>query len=230
MKYEIVGNSMQSVRVIMDENEKIFADSGKLLHKSANVVMTPRMVGGIVGAIERKFTGATGLLTEFQAEKGSGSVSLSGVMPGKIVTLELGEGDEFVAEHFAFLAAQSSVKFTMQTVGLGPAFFGGAGLVLQKFVGPGILFLHITGDVIEYNLDGTEPIEVDPGHIAAFSSTLEYKIRFVDNIRTAMFGGVGLFLATFTGKGRLIMHTISRFKLSSEMYIEGYQQNPSMHK
>ena len=67
-------------------------------------------------------------------------------------------------------------------------------------------------------------VEVDPGHIAGFDSTLQYKVRFVDNIRTAMFGGVGLFLATFEGEGRLITHSVSRLKLASEIYQIGLSQ------
>ncbi|MGC8479289.1 MAG: TIGR00266 family protein [Candidatus Micrarchaeia archaeon] len=224
MEYKIIGNSMQALNINLDEGELIYSDSGKLLSKSSNIKMTPRLFGGVIGAIERKVTGATAMLTEFKSIDGSGSISVSGVMPGKIKEISLEEGEEFVAEKYAFIAAQDSVKFTIQTVGLGAAFFGGTGLILQKFVGPGSVFIHVTGDIIEYDLDGTLPIEVDPGHIAGFDGTLQYKIRFVDNIKSAMFGGVGLFLATFTGKGRVILHSVSRYKLSSEIYKEGEEE------
>lgn len=225
MEYDIVGNNMQALHVTLGEGERIYADSGKLVSKSDNVVMTPRMVGGVINAIERKITGASGLLTVFESRDGTGDVQVAGVIPGKIIQLDLKPGDSFIAEDHAFLAAQESVKFTIQAVSLGPAFFGGAGIVLQKFEGPGAVFLHVSGDVIEYNLDGSHAFEIDPSHIAGFESTLSYKIRFVDNVRTAMFGGVGLFLATFTGKGRVLAHSVSRLKLSSEIYAEGLRQN-----
>ncbi len=224
MKYEILGNNMQSVRITLDEGERIFSDSGKLVSKSSNIKMTPRMVGGILGAIERKSTGSSALLTEFESSSGTGNVSVAGILPGKIVAIQLGEGEEFFAEHDAFLAAQDSIKFTLHTVGISSALFGGAGLILQKFSGPGNVFIHVAGDITEYNLDGTYEFEIDPGHIAGFDSSLTYKIKFVDNIKTAMFGGVGLFLAVFSGKGRVITHTVSRFKLASEIYTEGLQQ------
>ncbi len=224
MDYTILGGSMQAVSIHLADGEKIYADSGKLVSKSEKIKMEPRLVGGIVNAIERKVTGATAMLTVFTANGSKCSVSLSGIMPGKIRAITLAEGEVFVSEDYAFLAAEESVKFTMETIGLGAAFFGGAGLILQKFVGPGTVFLHVVGDIVEYDLDGTVPLEVDPGHIAGFSGGLNYKITFVDNIRTAMFGGVGLFLAKFTGKGKVILHSVSRRKLSSDIYIQGYEQ------
>lgn len=216
---------MQVLDVSLSPGEKIYADSGKLVSKGEGVVMTPRLVGGIVNAIERKVTGATGMLTEFKSSDGINSVSLSGVFPGKIRMIELGEGEVFVSEDYAFLAAEESVKFTLQTVGFGAAFFGQAGIVLQKFVGPGKVFIHVVGDIIEYNLGEGGYLEVDPGHIAGFSGGLSYKITFVDNIRTAMFGGVGLFLAKFSGKGIVILHSVSRRKLASEIYLQGQEQS-----
>ncbi|MEM3254953.1 MAG: TIGR00266 family protein [Candidatus Micrarchaeaceae archaeon] len=229
MDYEIIGSSMQSLRISLQNGEKIYSDSGKLLSKTETVKMTPRVVGGIIGVIERKMTGATGLLTEFLSTGDDDVVSVAGVFPGKIKAITLTDGQEFIAEHYAFLAAEDTVKFTMQTVSLGAAFFGGAGLILQKFVGPGKVFIHTVGDTIEHVLDGSRRLEVDPGHIAGFDASLQYKIRFVDNIRTAMFGGVGLFLATFSGTGTVIMHSISRFKMSSEIYLSGLAQNPPKH-
>jgi uncharacterized protein (AIM24 family) len=99
---------------------------------------------------------------------------------------------------------------------------------LQKFEGPGVVFIHTVGDLLEYELDGSKALEVEPGHIAGFDASLTYKIRFVDNIRTAMFGGVGLFLAKFEGKGRVILHSVSRFKFSSEIFRAGYEQNKDL--
>jgi uncharacterized protein (TIGR00266 family) len=224
MEYKIVGGSMQVLDISLSPQEKIYADSGKLVSKSEGVIMTPRLVGGIINALERKITGATGMLTEFSSPSGIGSVSLAGVFPGKIKEIVLKDGEVFISEDYAFLAAEGTVKFTIQMVGLGAAFYGQAGIVLQKFVGPGSVFIHVVGDIVEYDLDENGSLEVDPGHIAGFDGGLNYKITFVDNIRTAMFGGVGLFLAKFTGKGRVILHSVSRLKLASEIYLQGVRQ------
>ncbi|MCL4404541.1 MAG: TIGR00266 family protein [Candidatus Marsarchaeota archaeon] len=221
MEYKIVGNSMQSLALKLDAGEAIYADSGKIISKSSNIKMDPKLAGGIVGAIERKFTGASGFLTEFKANEGTGILNLAGVIPGKIYAIDLKEGEQFIAEHYAFIAAQESVKFSIETVGVGAAFFGGAGLILQRFTGPGMLFIHVAGDIIEYNVTDSDPLEIDPGHIAGFDASLKYKITFVDNIKTAMFGGVGLFLAKFEGNGKVVAHSVSRYKLSTELYLQG---------
>lgn len=225
MKYEIVGGNMQYLHVTLDQGEKIYSDSGKLISKSANTVMTPRMAHGLLSAIERKATGASALLTEFEAKNGDGHVSLAGVFPGKVYQVSLSEGESFIAERYAFIAADESVNFTLQVMGLGAAFLGGSGITLQKFTGPGNVFIHVVGDIIEHTVTPDRPVEVDPGHLAAYDPSLSYKVRFVDNVRTAMFGGVGLFLATFEGEGRLVVHSVSRLKLSSEVYLTGLEQN-----
>lgn len=224
MDYEIVGSNMQYLKVNLKRGDKVYGDSGKFISKSSEAVMTPKLAGGIISAMERKWTGASALLTEFAAKSGDATVSLSGVYPGKIYAVDLAEGEEFIAEHEAFLAADESVKFTMQVVSLGAAFFGGEGIVFQKFVGPGTVAIHVVGDIIEYKLDGTSQMELDPGHLAGFDGGISYKIKFVDNIRTAMFGGVGLFLATMSGKGRVITHSVSRHKLTYAIYHDGLTQ------
>lgn len=218
---------MQVLRVSLSPGEKIYADSGKLVSKTQGVTMTPRLVGGILHAIERKVTGATGMLTEFNSGQGIGSLSLSGVFPGKIKAITLAEGESFTTEDYSFLAAESTVTFTVQAVGIGAALFGQTGLVLQRFLGPGTVFMHVSGDIIEYDVDDEGSLEVDPGHIAGFSSNMSFKITVVDNVRTAMFGGMGIFLAKFTGQGKVILHSVSRRKLSSDIFLTGEEQYKS---
>jgi uncharacterized protein (TIGR00266 family) len=224
MDYEIAGDNFQSLKIILDAGEAVHADSGKLISKDENVIMTPRVMGGIVGMLERKAVGASALLTEFRAHDKGGHMEIAGVFPGKIMSIPLKEGEKFIAEHDAFLMHTDGMKFTITTVSIGAAFFGGAGLLLQEFTGPGTVFIHTAGDNIVYNLDGDRAIELEPGHIAAFDYGISYKIRFVDNIRTALWGGTGLFLATFSGKGRVITHSISRYKLAATIYNEGLKQ------
>ncbi len=224
MEATIIGDDMQSLKVDLAPGEAIYTDSGKLISKDECITMTPRVVGGIIKLIERKATGATGMLTVFKSENQGGHVQIGGIFPGKILQIPLAEGQKFVSEHYAFLAAEQTVNFTMRPVKLASALFGGAGLILQEFVGPGNVWLHVEGDIVVHDMDVPRVIEVDPGHIAGFDSTLDFNIKFVDNIRTMMFGGVGMFLANFKGKGKLITHTVSRLKLSSEIYTEGLEQ------
>ena len=222
MDYKVEGRQILSV--VLKAGEKIYADPGKLVGKSASIRMTPKMTGGIMQAISRKMAGTAMMLTEFEAVGEPGILSLAGVLPGKVEAITLGDGEQFVAEHFAFLAAEGNINFTVEAVSIGAAFFGGAGLILQRFKGPGTIFIQVVGDTIEYELDGTKDMEVDPGHIAGFDSALTYHIRFIDNIRSILFAKEGIFLATFKGKGKLMLHSVSRFKLSSTIFKEGEEE------
>ncbi len=229
MKYDILGSNMQHLRVTLEEGDKIYADSGSFISKTQNVTMVPKLAGGVISALERKATGMTATLTEFAVKDGSGTgdVSVSGVFPGKIYQVTLAEGQKFIIERYSLLAAESSVTYTIKTMNLGAMLFAKSGYYLLELVGPGNAFIHIVGDIIEHNITKDNLVEVDPQHVAGFDSTLSYNVKSVENIRTAMFGGIGLFLATFSGTGRLITHSVSRHKLSIEIYLEALgQQKP----
>jgi len=51
----------------------------------------------------------------------------------------------------------------------------------------------------------------------AFDETVDYDIQFVGGIKTALFGGEGLFLATMTGPGRVIVQSMTINKLRREL-------------
>ncbi len=225
MEYKLEGRQLVSIH--LKQGEKVYADPGKLVGKSATVIMNPKMVGGIMTALSRKAVGSASFLTEFEAVDGPGVVSFAGVLPGKALGIQLGEGEEFIAEQYAFLAAEDGVKFTVQAVNIGAAFFGGAGLILQKFVGPGMVFIQAVGDIVIYDLDGTNPLQADPGHIAGFDASVEFNIKFIDNVKSAFFAKEGIFLATFSGKGRVMLNSVSRFKLTLDVYKEGQRESKS---
>jgi len=185
---------MQSLDIELEEGEKIYGDSGKLVRQKRKRNYGAKTCWWSCRRHREKNNWRNSYAYRVFSERYTRSCFNVWHNAGQIKAIELGEGEAFVAEHYAFLAAEDSVKFTIQIVSLGAAFFGGAGLVLQKFEGPGVVFIHTVGDIIEYELDGTKALEVDPGHIAGFSAALDYRIKFVDNIRTAMFGGIGIFL------------------------------------
>ncbi len=228
MEYKLEGRQMVSIHLKM--GEKVYADPGKLVGKSSTVKMNPAFVGGIANALKRRVVGTSLLLTEFEARDGPGVVSFAGVLPGKTLGIELKEGEQFIAENYSFLVAESSTSFTIKPVNIGAAFFGGAGLILQKFVGPGMIFIQAVGDMVIYDLDGTASFDVEPGHIAGFDSSIDFNIKFMDNVKSMMFAKEGIFLATFSGKGRVMLHSVSRFKLTQTLFIEGEEETKSKIK
>ena len=213
MKYKIIGEDMQTLLVSLKKGDTFYANPGHFVKKDNSITMSARSVGGSTGGLIRAFTGTSIFLAEFSAD-GDGDVALSGTLPGKVVSFELEEGEEIIVEHFAYLASDTG-NVEIQTVSPGAAFFGGAGLFLQRHKGPGNVFIHVLGGSIETDLDGSEEIQVEPGHIAAFQPSLQYDIKYVGNLRAAILGGAGIFFANFNGKGKVICHSTSRFAFSA---------------
>ena len=118
----------------------------------------------------------------------------------------------------SFLFAQTTVQLNIAFVKkLGAGFFGGEGFILEKLTGPGSVFIHGGGDFIEFNLQPGESLQVDTGCIVGFDESVNYDIQFVGGIKTAIFGGEGLFLATLTGPGRVIVQSMTLEKMRREL-------------
>ena len=132
--------------------------------------------------------------------------------------LELEQGRSILAQRDAFLFAQPSVQFNIAMVKrLGTGFFGGEGFILQKFTGPGAVFIHAGGDFVEFDLAAGQVIQVDTGCIVAFDESVEYDIQLAGGIKTALFGGEGLFLATLTGPGHVVIQSMTLNKMRREL-------------
>jgi uncharacterized protein (AIM24 family) len=156
-------------------------------------------------------------VTYFRASS-LGEVGFAGTYPGKIQVFDLEPGQSILAQRDAFLFAESSVQFNVALVKrLGAGFFGGEGFILEKFTGPGAAFIHAGGDFVEFDLEAGQVLQVDSGCIVAFDESVDYDIQFVGGIRMALFGGEGLFLATLTGPGHVIVQSMTLQKLRREL-------------
>ncbi|MEM0154463.1 MAG: AIM24 family protein [Methanothrix sp.] len=213
MEYEIVGGSMQIVNLKLNQGEKFYVDAGKLVSKSDTVTINSKLGGGggLIKGIMMEASGTSAFLTECTAEGGDGVIALAGVIPGKVKPIELKEGESIMVEHFAFLGTNDASKLQVKSSFRG--LLAQAGLFLEQFDGPVTVFLHVCGDVIEYDLQEGSAVSVDPGHIAAFSSTTMPQFTAIGGIKNALFSGEGLYLARFTGPAKLYLHSISRLKL-----------------
>ena len=114
---------------------------------------------------------------------------------------------------FSILGANDASKLQVKSSWRG--LFAQAGLFLEQFDGPVTVFMHVCGDVIEYDLQEGSAISVDPGHIAAFSSASMPQFTTVGNIKAIMFSGEGIYMARFTGPAKLYLHSISRLSLQT---------------
>jgi uncharacterized protein (TIGR00266 family) len=198
------------------------AEAGKMVYKTASVQWETRMAGASIGeklwgALQRKLMGESLFLTFFRAQ-GEGEVGFAGSYPGRIRHFELAAGQSVMVQRDAFLFAESSATLNIALVKkLGAGFFGGEGFILEKLTGPGGVFIHAGGDFVEFTLAAGETIQVDTGCIVAFDEGVDYDIEFVGGIKTAIFGGEGLFLATLRGPGRVIIQSMTLEKMRREL-------------
>jgi uncharacterized protein (AIM24 family) len=162
--------------------------------------------------------GETLFFTYFHATGANGEVGFAGLYPGKIQVFELAAGQTIMVQRDGFLFAQASVALDIALVRrLGAGLLGGEGFILQKLTGPGAVFVHAGGDHVDFNLGPGEILQVQTGHLVAFEPTVNYDIQMVGSIRTAIFGGEGLFLTTLTGPGRVILQSMTLERLRHEL-------------
>ena len=229
LKYEIEGHNLQIARVHLTPGQEIFAEAGKMIYKTANVDWATRMTGQslgdkILGAIKRKLMGESLFFTYFQVSAGEGDVGFAGHYPGKIQVFELAPGQTIMVQRDGFLFAQGTVALDIAFVRrLGAGLLGGEGFILEKLTGPGTVFVHAGGDHVDFTLGPGEVLQVQTGHLVAFEPSVNYDIQMVGSIRTAIFGGEGLFLTTLTGPGRVILQSMTLERLRHEL-------SPSEHK
>ncbi len=221
LSYTIQGDNLQIARVHLKSGQEVYAEAGKMVYKTGNVQWDTRMSGHslgekLMGALRRTVMGESLFLTYFHAQ-GDGEVGFAGSYPGRIQAFDLAAGQSVLAQRDAFLFAQPTVQLNVAFVKkLGAGFFGGEGFILEKLTGPGLVFIHAGGDFIEFNLAPGESLQVDTGCIVAFDESVDYDIQFVGGIRRAMFGGEGVFLATVTGPGRVVIQSMTIEKMRRE--------------
>lgn len=222
LDYTIHGDNLQVARVRLKAGQEVFAEAGKMLYKTPSVQWETKMQGDSIGqkiwgAVKRKLMGESLFMTYFRAMN-DGEVGFAGSYPGRIQAFDLAPGQNILVQRDSFLFAQTTVQLNIAFVKkLGAGIFGGEGFILEKLTGPGSVFIHAGGDFIEFNLQPGEVLQVDTGCIVGFDDSVNYDIQFVGGIKTAIFGGEGLFLATLTGPGRVIVQSMTLEKMRREL-------------
>jgi uncharacterized protein (TIGR00266 family) len=222
LDYTIEGDNLQVIRIRMKPGQELYAEAGKMLYKQAHVSWETRMSGNtlgdkLIGAMKRKIMGESLFLTYFRSSA-PGEVGFAGSYPGRIQAFTLAAGQSVLVQRDSFLVAQSTVQLNLATVRrLGVGFFGGEGFILEKLTGPGTVFIHGGGDFVEFTLPPGEVLHVDTGSVVAFEESVDYDIERAGGIRTALFGGEGLFLATLRGPGRVIVQSMTLAKMRREL-------------
>ncbi len=214
MDYRIVGDVMQALEITLSPGEEVFAEAGAMLYMSSGIELQAKMQGGVLKGLMRKFlAGESMFMSVFRANGPRAKMALANPIAGKIFPLEL-RGNTILAERNAFLCGIGNIDLSIAfTKRFGAGLFGGEGFILQKLTGQGLVFLHAGGNMLEFDLAPGEQIRVDTGCIVSMADTVNYEIVFVGGVKNALFGGEGLFYASLTGPGHVVLQTLpfSRF-------------------
>jgi uncharacterized protein (TIGR00266 family) len=235
--YEIVGQELQFVQITLDPGEACIAEAGSFMFMDPGIEVETifgdgsRPAGGgfmdsLLQAGKRVLTGESLFVTVFgNAASQRQQVAFAAPYPGSIVALDLRRhGGSVLCQKDAFLCAAKGV-------GVGIAFhrrlaaglFGGEGFILQRLDGDGLAFVHAGGTVVERALRAGETLRLDTGCLVAFETTVQYDVQMVSGIKTALFGGDGLFYAALTGPGKVWMQSLPFSRLASRVWAAAPQ-------
>ena len=235
--YEIVGQEMQFVQITLDPGEACIAEAGSFMYMDPAIQVetvfgdgSGQGGGGFMGSLlqagKRVLTGESLFVTVFGNAGGERQhVAFAAPYPGSIVPLDLRRhGGSLLCQKDAFLCAAKGVA-------LGIAFhrriaaglFGGEGFILQRLDGDGLAFVHAGGTVVERTLAAGETLRLDTGCLVAFETSVQYDVQMVSGIKTALFGGDGLFYAALTGPGKVWMQSLPFSRLASRVWAAAPQ-------
>ncbi len=227
--YEIFGSEMQIVEVELDPAEVVIAEAGAMNYMEDGISFETKMGdgsnpgGGVLDTIfdigKRVLTGESIFMTHF-TNQGSGKkrVAFAAPYPGKIIAIDMAEiGEELTCQKDAFLCAAYGTNLDIAFHRkLGAGFFGGEGFILQRLRGDGKAFIHVGGTVIKRELKN-ETLRVDTGCIAAFTPGIDYDIERAGGLKSMVFGGEGLFLATLRGTGTVYLQSLPFSRLAGRI-------------
>lgn len=227
--YEIIGHDIQLVEIELDPGETVIAEAGAMTYMEQGIDFSTKMGDGsspdegvmskLFSAAKRKLTGESIFTTHFSNEGvGKKRVAFAAPYPGSILALNMNElGGKIVCQKDAFLAAALGTKVSITfNKKLGAGVFGGEGFILQTLEGDGMAFIHAGGTLVEKKLTG-ETLRVDTGCLVGFTEGVEYDIERAGNLKSMLFGGEGLFLATLSGHGTVWLQSMPFSRLADRV-------------
>jgi uncharacterized protein (TIGR00266 family) len=238
--YEIKGSEMQFVEIELDPGEAAVGEAGSMFFMDAGIGMDTvfgdgsasqgGLFGKLLGAGKRLLTGES-LFSTVYSNQGTTKlrVAFGAPYPGKILPMDLNRlGGTLLCQKDAFLCAARGVSLGIafqQKLGVG--FFGGEGFIMQKLEGSGLAFVHAGGTVLKRELAPGQTLFVDTGCVVAYTPNVSFEIQYVGKIKTALFGGEGLFFAKMTGPGTIWLQSLPFSRLASRVFAAAPQRGGS---
>jgi uncharacterized protein (TIGR00266 family) len=232
--YRILGSDIQVLEIELDPQETVIAEAGAMVYMDEAIAFETKMgdgsepdqgfMGKLFSAGSRLITGESLFLTHFTHRGGYGKsrVAFSAPYPGTIIPLDLGAlPSGLIVQKDGFLAAAKGTKISLHfNQKFGAGFFGGEGFVLQKLTGDGKAFVHAGGTIIEKRLNN-ELLRVDTGCVVAFEPGIDFSVARAGGLKSMIFGGEGLLLATLRGTGRVWIQSMPVKKLIQALAPSG---------
>ncbi|MBV9892248.1 MAG: TIGR00266 family protein [Rhizobacter sp.] len=229
--YEINGAEMQFVEVELDPGEAAIGEAGSMMFMDAGIQMETvfgdasglggGLFGSLLGAGKRLVSGASIFTTVF-TNQGSGKrrVAFAAPYPGKILAMDLRQlGGTLVCQKDAFLCAARGVTLDIWFQRrLSVGFFGGDGFIMQRLDGDGMAFVHAGGTIVRRELQAGQTVYVDTGCIVALTPNVAFEVEYVGRVKTALFGGEGIFFAKVTGPGTVWLQSLPLSRLASRIF------------
>jgi uncharacterized protein (TIGR00266 family) len=219
MQSNIIGTTMPVLEFILEPNEAIISEAGELSWMGASIQMTTHTQmaggGGFFGAIRRVAGGGSLFMTEYRAHGAAGELAFATKVPGHILPVPVGNGNEYMVHRHGFLCGTPEVRIGVGfQQSLGAGVFGGDGFRLQHVDGAGTAWIELSGEVVTKDLRPGETLRVHPGHVGAFQTSVSFQIARIPGISNMIFGGDGIFLAALTGPGRVWLQSLPISKLA----------------
>nr|WP_089416709.1 TIGR00266 family protein [Vitreoscilla filiformis] len=240
--FEIKGSEMQFVEIELDPGEAAIGEAGSMMFMDAGIDMDTVLgdgakssgAGGFFGKLmsagKRLITGES-LFTTVYTNEGNSKlrVAFAAPYPGKILPMNLRQlGGTLVCQKDSFLCAARGVSVGIhfqQKLSVG--FFGGEGFIMQRLEGDGLAFVHAGGTVLRRELRPGQSLLIDTGCVVAHTPDVDFEIQYVGKIKTALFGGEGLFLAKMTGPGTVWLQSLPFSRLASRIFAAAPQAGGS---
>jgi uncharacterized protein (TIGR00266 family) len=231
--YEIHGEEMQFVEITLDPGEATVAEAGAFMYMDPGIQMetifgdgshqneSQGFLGKVLSAGKRVLTGESLFMTVFgNTGTTRQSVAFASPYPGRIIPVDLKQhGGVMLCQKDSFLCAAKGISIGIafqRRIGVG--LFGGEGFIMQRLTGDGLCFVHAGGTVHPIDLTAGQTLRVDTGCLVALQPSVGYDIQFVGKVKTALFGGEGLFFAALTGPWRVWLQSLPFSRMADRIF------------
>ena len=242
VQHRIGGSDLQHIELTLQPGAAVVAEPGAMMYMDEGIEQKTVLGDGsnqnlfvrLYRAIKRSFTGESMFSVIYTNTLNSPRrVAFATPTVGKILVVDLAQcGGALICQKGAFLAAERGVEMGIAwTKKLRVGFFGGEGFIMQRLSGSGRVFINASGSLTEMTLPANSALRVDTGCLVALQPSVTYDIKYAGRVKTALFGGEGLFFATLRGPGKAWLQSLPMKRFSRSVFRHAvYGQQKGMIK